>query len=69
MSNPSSHHHQLCADAVEPVDLVHRLALDLHLAVALESESDEERGRGVEVLDDNTHMIETQHALDHSSVS
>jgi hypothetical protein len=31
-------------------------------ALAPESQGEEERGHGVEVNDDNTHMIETQHA-------
>src|SRR5829696_6879585 len=55
------HHHQLRPDAGEPVDLVHRLALDRRPALALEPQADEERGRGVEVVHDDTHMIETQH--------
>src|SRR5215211_3780633 len=55
------HHHHLRPDAGEPVDLVHRLALDRRPALALEPQADEERGRGVEVVHDDTHMIETQH--------
>src|SRR5215217_4671702 len=43
------HHHYLRPDAGEPVDLVHRLALDRRPALALEPQADEERTRGVEV--------------------
>src|SRR5918995_717890 len=57
-----AHHHHLGSDAVEAVDLVDRLALDQRPALALETEVDEERGRGVEVIDDYTHVTETQHA-------
>ncbi len=38
-----------------------------HPALLLEAQAEEERGHGVQVIDHNTHMLETQHA--HSSHS
>src|SRR5215218_11437136 len=61
------YHHKLRPDAGEPVDLVNRLALDRRPALTLEPQADEERGRGVEVVHDDTHMIETQ--LAHTSAA
>jgi hypothetical protein len=59
-------HRQLCLDAVEPHDAVHRAALDRPLALQLESKFDEELGCGREVINHDAHMVHPLdgHALD-----
>ena len=59
------HHRALRPDALEPHDAVHPTALDRPLAQQLESELDEERLRGREVVDHDAHML---HALDRHRV-
>src|SRR5919198_3585447 len=54
-------HRDLRADALETHHAVHPTALDRSLALQLESELDEERGRGGEVVDHDADVI---HALD-----
>ena len=49
------------SDAVEAHDAVHPTAIHRRLALQLESELDEERRRGGEVVDDYADVI---HALD-----
>ena len=49
-------------DTVEPHDAVHAAALDRFLTQQLESELDEEPGRGGEIVDDDAHVV---HPLDH----
>src|SRR3989442_9722306 len=55
------HHHNLRPDALEPHHAVHPIALDRPLALQLESELDEERRRGREVVYHDAHVV---HALD-----
>jgi hypothetical protein len=55
------HHRVLHPDALEPHHAVHPTALDRPLALQLESELDEERRRGREIVDHDAHMV---HALD-----
>src|SRR6266540_2112817 len=55
------HHRDLRPDALEPYHAVHPTALDRPLALQLESELDEERRRGREVVDHDAHVL---HALD-----
>ena len=55
------HDRDLDPDAVEPDDAVHPAALDRRLALQLESELDEELGRGREVVD---HDADVVHPLD-----
>src|SRR5439155_1281156 len=54
-------HRDLRPHALEPHHAVHPIALDRRLAHQLESELDEERRRGREVVDDDAHVV---HALD-----
>src|ERR671931_2444961 len=63
------HHRDLRPDALETHDAVHPSALDRPLALQLESELDEERLRGREVVEDDAHMVHTldRHALDGSA--
>ena len=55
------HHRQLRPDTLQPRHAVHPTALDERFALQLESELEEERGRGGEVVDHDAHVI---HALD-----
>jgi len=61
-------HRELHPDVLEPHHAVHPTALDQPLALHLESELDEERRRGREVVDHDAHMLHTldRHALDAS---
>src|SRR5438309_1892129 len=52
-------------DALEPDYAVHPTALDGPLALQLESELDEERRRGREVVDDDAHVL---HAVDRQAL-
>ena len=52
-------HRDLRPDALEPDDAVHPTALDRRLALQLESELQEERHRGREVVDDDAHVVHT----------
>jgi hypothetical protein len=65
------HHRVLHPDALEPDDAVHPTALDLPLSLQLESEFDEERRRGLEVVDHDAHVLHAldRHALDGSGVT
>jgi hypothetical protein len=54
-------HREVHLDALEPHHAVHPIALDLPLALPLESELDEERRRGRQVVDHDAHVL---HALD-----
>ena len=67
----SLHHRVLDPDALEPDHAVHRTTLDLPLPLHLESEPDEERRRGVEVVDHDAHVLQAldRHALDGSGVT
>ena len=58
-------------DALEPHHAVHPTALDRPLALQLESELDEERRRGREVVDHDAHVLHAldRHALDASEVT
>jgi len=60
------HHRELHADARESYHAVHPTVLDQSLALQLESEVDEERGRGREVGDHDVHVAHAldRHALD-----
>ena len=51
------HHRVLHPDALEPDHAVHPTALDLPLSLQLESEFDEERRRGLEVVDHDAHVL------------
>src|SRR2546427_9205650 len=55
------HHRDLRPDALEPHHAVHPTALHWPTALQLESELDEERRRGREVVDHDAHVV---HALD-----
>jgi hypothetical protein len=55
------HHRVLHPDALEPDHAVHPTALDLPLSLQLESEFDEERRRGRQVVN---HDADVLHALD-----
>jgi hypothetical protein len=57
----SLHHRVLHPDALEPDHAVHPTALDLPLSLQLESEFDEERRRGRQVVN---HDADVLHALD-----
>jgi hypothetical protein len=57
------HHRALRPDALEPHHAVHPTALDLPFALQLESELDEERRRGREVVDHDAQALD-RHALD-----
>ncbi len=61
-------HCDIHADALEPHPTVHPTALDRPLALQLESELDEERRRGREVVDHDAHVLHAldRHALDGS---
>src|SRR5436190_2508778 len=61
-------HRDLRADALETHHAVHPTALDRPLALQLESELDEERRRGREVVDHDAHVFHAfdRHALDGS---
>jgi len=65
------HHRDLCPDALEPHHAVHPTALDRPLALQLESELDEERRRGREVVDHDDHVLHAldRHALDCSDTT
>ena len=65
------HHRVLHPDALEPDHAVHPTALDRPLALQLESELDEERRRGREVVDHDAHVLHAldRHALDGSGVT
>ena len=66
MTVRSPHHRHLHLHALEPHDPVHRAPSDGPLAQQLEPEVDEERGRGLEVVDDDPHVL---HPLDrHASM-
>ena len=58
-------------DALEPDHAVHPTALDLPLSLQLESEFDEERRRGLEVVDHDAHVLHAldRHALDGSGAT
>jgi hypothetical protein len=62
------HHRGVHLDALEPDYAVHPTALDRPLALQLESELDEERRRGREVVDHDAHVLHAvdRHALDRS---
>ena len=62
-------HRVLHPDVLEPHDAVHPTALDRPLALQLESELDEERLRGREVVEDDAHVVHAldRHALDGSA--
>jgi len=55
------HHREVHPDVLEPHHAVDPTALDRPLALQLESEFDEERRRGREVVDHDAHVV---HALD-----
>ena len=59
-------HRDLRADALETHHAVHPTALDRSLALQLESELDEERRRGGEIVDHDAHVI---HALDRHAIN
>ena len=65
------HHRDLRPDALEPHHAVHPTALDRPLALQLESELDEERRRGREVVDHDAHVLHAldRHALDGSDTT
>src|SRR6266498_2597961 len=65
------HHRDLRPDALEPHHAVHPTALDRPLALQLESELDEERRRGREVVDHDAHVLHAldRHALDGSGTT
>ena len=65
------HHRDLRPDALEPHHAVHPTALDRPLALQLESELDEERRRGREVVDHDAHVLHAldRHALDGSNTA
>ena len=67
----SLHHRELHPDALEPHHTVHPTALDLPFTLQLESELDEERRRGREVVDHDAHMLHAldRHALDGSDTT
>jgi hypothetical protein len=56
------------ADALEPHDTVHPIAIDRSLSQHCESELDEKRRRGREVVDHDAHVLHAldRHALDGS---
>ena len=60
------HHRALRPDALEPHHAVHPTVLDLPFALQFESELDEERRRGREVVDHDAHVLQAldRHALD-----
>src|SRR5437867_3548319 len=62
------YHRGVHLDALKPDYAVHPTALDRPLALQLESELDEERRRGREVVDHNAHVLHPldRHALDDS---
>src|SRR6202521_2702962 len=64
-------HRDLRPDALEPHHAVHPTALDRPLALQLESELDEERRRGREVVDHDAHVLHAldRHALDCSDAT
>src|ERR671923_3091430 len=64
-------HRDLRADALETHHAVHPTALDRSLALQLESELDEERRRGGEVVDHDAHVVHAldRHALDGSGTA
>ena len=51
------HHGDVGADALEPDDAVHRIPLDLGLALELHAELGEERLGGLDVLDDDEDVV------------
>ena len=65
------HHRVLHPDALEPDHAVDPTALDLPFSLQLESEFDEERGRSLEVVDHDAHVLQAldRHALDGSGVT
>jgi hypothetical protein len=65
------HHRDPRPDALEPHHAVHPTALDQPLALELESELDEERRRGREVVDHDAHVIHAsdRHALEASDAT
>src|ERR671923_1755255 len=64
-------HGDLRAHTLETHNAVHPTALDRSLALQLESELDEERRRGREVLDHDAHVVHAldRHALDGSGTT
>jgi hypothetical protein len=62
----SLHHRNLRPYALEPHDAIHPAALDGPLALQLESELDEELGRGREVVNDDADVLHPldRHVLD-----
>src|SRR5919198_5057002 len=62
----SLQHRDLRADALETHHAVHPTALERSLGLQLESELDEERRRGGEVVDHDAHVV---HALDRQELN
>jgi hypothetical protein len=56
------HHHHVRPDTVEPIDLVDGLTVDRRRALTLKSQAEEERSHDVNVIADDSHVIEAQHA-------
>jgi hypothetical protein len=71
MAVQSLHHRDIHADTLETHHTVHPIALDRPLTRQLESELDEERRRGGEVLDHDAHVVQAldRHALDCSDAT
>jgi hypothetical protein len=65
------HHRVLHPDALEPHHAVHPTALNLPFSLQLESEFDEERRRGLEVVEHDAHVLHELdcHALDGSGAT
>ena len=66
MAVRSLQHRDVHADALEPHHTVHPTALNRPLTQHLETELDEERRRGREVVDHDAHVLQAlnRHALD-----
>jgi hypothetical protein len=65
-------HDRVChPEALEPHHAVHPTALDLPFSLQLEPEFDEERRRGLEVVDHDAHVLHAldRHALDGSGAT
>src|SRR5512133_3897723 len=71
MAFRSLQHRDVHADALEPHHTVHPTALNRPLTQHLESELDEERRRGREVVDHDAHVLQVlnRHALDASNTA
>ena len=65
------HHGVLHLHALEPDHAVDPTALDLSRSLQRQSQCDEERGRGLEVVDHDAHVLQAldRHALDGSGVT